>query len=122
MIVRSSAVRAAPNPVSSLALLSHRATSRPEVDIFTRYPRLPAVRNGPFALPRTVALPFGAPAHALNRQSSIQRLESALFFDSSGERARLLVDLVAMAAPHLLILDEPTIISTSTAAGRSWMR
>jgi energy-coupling factor transporter ATP-binding protein EcfA2 len=41
------------------------------------------------------------------------------FFDTGGERARLLVDLVAMAAPYLLILDEPTIISTSTAAGRS---
>src|SRR6202041_2442029 len=27
---------------------------------------------------------------------------------SGGERARLLLNLVAMAAPHLLILDEPT--------------
>jgi energy-coupling factor transporter ATP-binding protein EcfA2 len=54
--------------------------------------------------------------------SSCHCLWNRRFFDSSGERARLLVDLVAMAAPHLLILDEPTIISTSTAAGRSWMR
>ena len=27
---------------------------------------------------------------------------------SGGERARLLLNMVAMAAPHLLILDEPT--------------
>ena len=35
--------------------------------------------------------------------------QSTTVFDlSGGERARLLLNLVAMAAPHLLILDEPT--------------
>ena len=34
--------------------------------------------------------------------------ETTVFDLSGGERARLLLNLVAQAAPHLLILDEPT--------------
>ncbi len=39
---------------------------------------------------------------------SFDKQETTLANLSGGERARLLLNLVAMAAPHLLILDEPT--------------
>ena len=39
---------------------------------------------------------------------SIEKHETTVENLSGGERARLLLNLVAMAAPHLLILDEPT--------------
>ena len=39
---------------------------------------------------------------------SFDKQETTVENLSGGERARLLLDLVAMAAPHLLILDEPT--------------
>jgi ATP-binding cassette subfamily F protein 3 len=39
---------------------------------------------------------------------SFDKQETAVANLSGGERARLLLNLVAMAAPHLLILDEPT--------------
>ena len=40
--------------------------------------------------------------------SSFDKQETTVADLSGGERARLLLNLVAMAAPHLLILDEPT--------------
>src|SRR5271154_5701679 len=39
---------------------------------------------------------------------SFDKQETTIANLSGGERARLLLNLVAMAAPHLLILDEPT--------------
>jgi ATP-binding cassette subfamily F protein 3 len=39
---------------------------------------------------------------------SFDKQETTVADLSGGERARLLLNLVAMAAPHLLILDEPT--------------
>jgi ATP-binding cassette, subfamily F, member 3 len=39
---------------------------------------------------------------------SFDKQETTIASLSGGERARLLLNLVAMAAPHLLILDEPT--------------
>ena len=39
---------------------------------------------------------------------SFDKQETTVANLSGGERARLLLNLVAMAAPHLLILDEPT--------------
>jgi ATP-binding cassette subfamily F protein 3 len=39
---------------------------------------------------------------------SFEKQETKIANLSGGERARLLLNLVAMAAPHLLILDEPT--------------
>jgi len=39
---------------------------------------------------------------------SFDKQETTIADLSGGERARLLLNLVAMAAPHLLILDEPT--------------
>src|SRR5580692_6523117 len=39
---------------------------------------------------------------------SFEKQETTVANLSGGERARLLLNLVAMAAPHLLILDEPT--------------
>jgi ATP-binding cassette subfamily F protein 3 len=39
---------------------------------------------------------------------SVQRAETKALDLSGGERARLLLNIVAMQAPHLLILDEPT--------------
>src|SRR3984893_14141292 len=39
---------------------------------------------------------------------SLDKQETTVANLSGGERARLLLNLVAMAAPHLLILDEPT--------------
>ena len=39
---------------------------------------------------------------------SFEKQETTIANLSGGERARLLLNLVAMAAPHLLILDEPT--------------
>jgi ATP-binding cassette subfamily F protein 3 len=39
---------------------------------------------------------------------SFQKVETTVANLSGGERARLLLNLVAMEAPHLLILDEPT--------------
>jgi ATP-binding cassette subfamily F protein 3 len=53
---------------------------------------------------------------------SFDKQETTVADLSGGERARLLLNLVAMAAPHLLILDEPPTISTSTAAARCWRR
>jgi ATP-binding cassette subfamily F protein 3 len=38
----------------------------------------------------------------------VDKVETTVANLSGGERARLLLNLVAMAAPHLLILDEPT--------------
>ncbi|HQN51738.1 MAG TPA: ATP-binding cassette domain-containing protein, partial [Phenylobacterium sp.] len=38
----------------------------------------------------------------------VQKVETQVADLSGGERARLLLNLVAMEAPHLLILDEPT--------------
>jgi ATP-binding cassette subfamily F protein 3 len=38
----------------------------------------------------------------------VQKVETTVANLSGGERARLLLNLVAMEAPHLLILDEPT--------------
>jgi ATP-binding cassette subfamily F protein 3 len=38
----------------------------------------------------------------------VQKVETKVASLSGGERARLLLNLVAMEAPHLLILDEPT--------------
>ncbi len=37
-----------------------------------------------------------------------EKVETTVANLSGGERARLLLNLVAMQAPHLLILDEPT--------------
>jgi ATP-binding cassette subfamily F protein 3 len=48
---------------------------------------------------RARAAQFGLPAH---------KIETKVADLSGGERARLLLNLVAMEAPHLLILDEPT--------------
>ena len=39
---------------------------------------------------------------------SFDKQETSVANLSGGERARLLLNLIAMAAPHLLILDEPT--------------
>jgi ATP-binding cassette subfamily F protein 3 len=39
---------------------------------------------------------------------SFQKVDTTVASLSGGERARLLLNLVAMEAPHLLILDEPT--------------
>jgi ATP-binding cassette subfamily F protein 3 len=39
---------------------------------------------------------------------NVDKQETTVANLSGGERARLLLNLVAMAAPHLLILDEPT--------------
>ncbi len=39
---------------------------------------------------------------------SFDKQETTIANLSGGERARLLLNLVAMAAPHLIILDEPT--------------
>ena len=39
---------------------------------------------------------------------SFDKQETTVANLSGGERARLLLNLIAMAAPHLLILDEPT--------------
>ena len=39
---------------------------------------------------------------------AFQKQETTVANLSGGERARLLLNLVAMEAPHLLILDEPT--------------
>jgi ATP-binding cassette subfamily F protein 3 len=39
---------------------------------------------------------------------SFDKQETTIANLSGGERARLLLNLIAMAAPHLLILDEPT--------------
>src|SRR6202008_639115 len=38
----------------------------------------------------------------------VDKVETTISNLSGGERARLLLNLVAMGAPHLLILDEPT--------------
>ena len=38
----------------------------------------------------------------------VQKVETTVANLSGGERARLLLNMVAMEAPHLLILDEPT--------------
>jgi len=57
-------------------------------------------------------LPEATEAHRRSRLAqfglSFQKVETTVANLSGGERARLLLNLVAMEAPHLLILDEPT--------------
>ncbi len=53
---------------------------------------------------------------------SFDKQETTVANLSGGERARLLLNLVAMAAPHLLITTSRPITSTSKAAARSSMR
>jgi ATP-binding cassette subfamily F protein 3 len=58
------------------------------------------------------ALPEASEASRRSKLSqfgfSFEKVETKIAALSGGERARLLLNLVAMEAPHLLILDEPT--------------
>jgi len=58
------------------------------------------------------ALPEASEAHRRSRLAQfglgVEKAETTVENLSGGERARLLLNLVAMEAPHLLILDEPT--------------
>ncbi len=56
---------------------------------------------------RTTASPRAARG-SRSSGSGFDKQETTVADLSGGERARLLLNLVAMAAPHLLILDEPT--------------
>jgi ATP-binding cassette subfamily F protein 3 len=58
------------------------------------------------------AMPAASEAQRRSRLAqfgmTVDKVETSVANLSGGERARLLLNLVAMAAPHLLILDEPT--------------